>query len=858
MRRILLFSRFSIYLFPFLLFFISPLPAFADTVNLSATDDSYVRSGQPNQNYGTDDVMNLNDDRDGLVRFDLSTIPAGSTITSATLTLTATSLGGTNATKNYGVHRILTDWDEGTVTWNDPGSTVGTHFSASASDIVTVATAGPQEWDITSDVQAYSLGTATNYGWRVIWESNPQGSSRQADFATKEHATTAYHPVLTVEYTPPSGDGTGGAGPSRPSPNIFPSEILISVLPDRCTTDRNIQLLLHAHNAAEVKISNEPTLSDSEWQPFEPGTDRTQIFNWMLSEDDGEKTVYVVFKGPFFDLTSPVQEVNIELDQETLCQTPSEHAHIVDLEGRLMAAGTDPGCLSDFAHTRIVPYIVDTEGNERGINDFYVRGRRTPDGVTEYSFDTGPDFAYDDVILTLERFEQAVSAHILSINADKIDEIRLRILAEDFGPVADLLLWSAESGGFPEERLIDFTQFDELCESSQVPHPHPGDVFQSPISALYYFGRDFMRHVFPTEDVFKSWFPEGVNILSFPTYKLFDIPLGENVTLKPGSLARIDEEPCLFVVDLAGQLRPLSTRVLSNLFYGVNVIQRVIYEIGVAFFTDYVFGPEVVTMTEFLEICEEAERLTLDDLWPMAAEDHPYSHALRVADGRVVFEGAPYASGETEINFRILSFDGEPFTASDLNVEFERRLHLLLIRDDFREFYHLHPQETDGLWSVDADFPESGIYYAYVDIAPVEGPRVILRSTLAVGEDPEPREARPEPDPALAAFINPFRAEVDIDTLEAGRELPMSISVTKDGLPFSDIQTYLGAYAHVVVLNHENLSAFVHAHPGAPPDEGKINMSVRFPYEGRYTMFVQVNLAGGLYTFPITLDVPAE
>lgn len=175
----------------------------ADTSSFNSSADSNLKSGSPNTNFGSNTIMDLTDTRDGVVHFDISSIPSGSTITSATLTLVATAVGSASSVKNYGAHRILVDWAESTVTWNTPGSTAGTHFATSPTETIAVSTTGSYNWNVASDVTSFVSGSATNYGWRVIWSSNTSGTNKQVDFGTKENTTSGNRPVLSVTYTPP-------------------------------------------------------------------------------------------------------------------------------------------------------------------------------------------------------------------------------------------------------------------------------------------------------------------------------------------------------------------------------------------------------------------------------------------------------------------------------------------------------------------------------------------------------------------------------------------------------------------------------------------------------------------------------
>ena len=192
---------FFVLLVGVLLFFTPPLGVLADTQSFDSLADSYLQSGSANVNNGSETVIDVTNTRDGVVRFDISVIPSGSTITSATLTLVATAVGSATAVKNYGVHRILLDWAESTVTWNTPGSTAGTHFASSPTETVAVSTTGSYSWNVTNDMTSFVNGSATNYGWRIIWSSNTSGTNKQVDFGAKENTTSGNRPVLSVTYT---------------------------------------------------------------------------------------------------------------------------------------------------------------------------------------------------------------------------------------------------------------------------------------------------------------------------------------------------------------------------------------------------------------------------------------------------------------------------------------------------------------------------------------------------------------------------------------------------------------------------------------------------------------------------------
>src|SRR5690606_23643214 len=101
--------------------------------------------------------------RHSFLRFDLSTIPLGSTINSATLSVCHG--GGLLQLRSHQLQPVGDfPWQEGTITWNNrPTTLVGTPISWNVPVI-----AAPQcvTSDVTAHVQMWANGTP-NWGWRI-------------------------------------------------------------------------------------------------------------------------------------------------------------------------------------------------------------------------------------------------------------------------------------------------------------------------------------------------------------------------------------------------------------------------------------------------------------------------------------------------------------------------------------------------------------------------------------------------------------------------------------------------------------------------------------------------------------------
>ena len=185
------------------------------TVSISASADTKLDSWATTTNYGSATdlqtypwvLSNGNYTRRILIKFDLSSIPTGATITSATLHLYETGTRGYNRT--LAAHKVLNSWSETSVTT----SSFGNAFNATAS--ATAQLEWPNgvngSWDLKNDVQSFVYGTS-NYGW-LIKDNSEDDSQSFWQFASREYSTSSLRPVLTVAYT----------AATNPTLNVSPS-----------------------------------------------------------------------------------------------------------------------------------------------------------------------------------------------------------------------------------------------------------------------------------------------------------------------------------------------------------------------------------------------------------------------------------------------------------------------------------------------------------------------------------------------------------------------------------------------------------------------------------------------------------
>ena len=191
----------------------------------AGTTDAYLSQAGPGSNFGAsttllvdgDDPSATGNDKATVIRWDVSSIPAGSTVESAQITFNITD----PTTSLYELYQLVRMWDEGVVSWTaaaagDNWQTAGAQGANDRNSTVlgelSVATTGIHTFSLNTDgvaaVQSWVDSAATNQG--IIIANS--ASSNGVDFSSREVGTATNRPKLTVTYTPP-----GVAPPDPPT-----------------------------------------------------------------------------------------------------------------------------------------------------------------------------------------------------------------------------------------------------------------------------------------------------------------------------------------------------------------------------------------------------------------------------------------------------------------------------------------------------------------------------------------------------------------------------------------------------------------------------------------------------------------
>lgn len=128
----------------------------------------------------------------------------------------------------------------------------------------------------------------------------------------------------------------------------------------------------------------------------------------------------------------------------------------------------------------------------------------------------------------------------------------------------------------------------------------PGSLIRgASVNSVYYLGDDGKRYVFPNEKIFKSWYQNFDAVTTIPDAQLHAIPLGGNVTYKPGTrLIKITTDPKTYAVDKGGLLRWITSEEVAVALYGQDWAGKV-DDVPDAFFVNYKIGSPVFSTSDF-------------------------------------------------------------------------------------------------------------------------------------------------------------------------------------------------------------------------------------------------------------------
>lgn len=211
-------------------------------------------------------------------------------------------------------------------------------------------------------------------------------------------------------------------------------------------------------------------------------------------------------------------------------------------------------------------------------------------------------------------------------------------------------------------------------------------------------------------------------------------------------------------------------------------------------------------------------------------------------------------AGES-VDLKIMLHDPTGQMLKEFEPTHTKLAHLIIVREGLDEFAHLHPTvENTGAMTTTHTFPSGGSYLVFLDYKPAGMPAATAHAKFVVEGDSPPA---PTLKPNVPGTINGdgLQAEVAMRASEEKAQIITFKVQDESGESLNDLQQYLGAMGHLVVLSADG-GQYVHAHPltETAPD-GKVEFEVHFPGPGTYKGWGQFQRGDQVFTIPAVVKV---
>lgn len=261
-----------------------------------------------------------------------------------------------------------------------------------------------------------------------------------------------------------------------------------------------------------------------------------------------------------------------------------------------------------------------------------------------------------------------------------------------------------------------------------------------------------------------------------------------------------------------------------------------------------------------------------------AAPENRYVVNL-ITEPKVIEANKPFT-----LTVTIQKADGKiPVTAFD--EVHTKLLHFILVSDDLTQFIHVHPDyQGNGVFVLkDLVLPTVANYVTFADFTPTGDHLHFVRNTIAVNgaADQKPNLVVSPAD----VIVGDLKVSlVNTEALKAGSEIHLQFHVVdaKTGADINTLDEYLGAAGHLVIID-PTAQVYIHTHPAGHDMDAMNGMSgmgdmatptaamsgmdmpaqygpnldfmAEFPSIGLWSMWLQIQYKGDIYTFPFVVDV---
>lgn len=178
------------------------------------------------------------------------------------------------------------------------------------------------------------------------------------------------------------------------------------------------------------------------------------------------------------------------------------------------------------------------------------------------------------------------------------------------------------------------------------------------------------------------------------------------------------------------------------------------------------------------------------------------------------------------LNVRQFTTSGAPIKAYDIDMQ--HLMHMVVVRDDFATFAHVHPSYDAATGTFEKDFIKepNHRYYVYADTTPTGIGQQVFRFTME-SDGPNAMYKLSAAASSNNSKAGPYTVTLATTTVASNVPHEVDLTVEKGDDPADDLAPYLGAPGHVVMIDMSTLE-YIHVHPklrgqATPQNAGTMN-----------------------------------
>ncbi len=273
--------------------------------------------------------------------------------------------------------------------------------------------------------------------------------------------------------------------------------------------------------------------------------------------------------------------------------------------------------------------------------------------------------------------------------------------------------------------------------------------------------------------------------------------------------------------------------------------------------------------------------MDMGDKQSAAQSNRTYTYTLQLTSSTSNLQ----PNQQTTITYKIVDDQGN--ILKDYALDHTKLMHFIVVRKDLQDFQHIHPDfnKNTGEFRIPVTFPEIGTYRLFADFTPANGQKDAQGDILSVtpykdvnvGDITKYTPQAVTPDTQTIKTVGDFQITYTLpQPLQANKSATITAHVTKNGQPVTDMQEYLGALAHGILLKQDTLD-FAHLHDMGQMGSGSmqgmsmqnmntgnakitntgpnITFTYSFPSSGVYKLFTQFEEQGNVITTDYTMQV---